>query len=83
VSQKIAVSVVFVAALFMTIVDATIVNVALPTLGRTSRWYGSVRRCRLGKSPTRTDKIPDSRWGNPRLALSGKRVDQCDCGGEG
>jgi EmrB/QacA subfamily drug resistance transporter len=34
VSQKVAVAVVFVAALFMTIMDATIVNVALPTLGR-------------------------------------------------
>src|ERR1700761_7652370 len=34
ISQKVAVSVVFVAALFMTIMDATIVNVALPTLGR-------------------------------------------------
>lgn len=33
-NQRIAVSVVFVAALFMTIMDATIVNVALPTLGR-------------------------------------------------
>ncbi|MHB1535876.1 MAG: MDR family MFS transporter [Acidimicrobiales bacterium] len=33
-NQKIAVSVVFVAAMFMTIMDATIVNVALPTLGR-------------------------------------------------
>lgn len=34
VSQKIAVSVVFVAAMFMSIMDATIVNVALPTIGR-------------------------------------------------
>ena len=34
VSQKIAVSVVYVAAMFMTIMDATIVNVALPTIGR-------------------------------------------------
>ncbi|MBW7959682.1 MAG: DHA2 family efflux MFS transporter permease subunit [Candidatus Promineofilum sp.] len=33
INQKIAVSVVYVAALFMTIMDATIVNVALPTLG--------------------------------------------------
>jgi len=35
VSQKVAVSVVYVAAMFMTIMDATIVNVALPTIGRT------------------------------------------------
>ncbi|MGH3275679.1 MAG: DHA2 family efflux MFS transporter permease subunit, partial [Streptosporangiaceae bacterium] len=33
-SQKIAVSVVFVAAMFMSIMDVTIVNVALPTIGR-------------------------------------------------
>ncbi|HET8586720.1 MAG TPA: MDR family MFS transporter, partial [Candidatus Limnocylindria bacterium] len=33
-NQKIAVSVVYVAALFMAIMDSTIVNVALPTLGR-------------------------------------------------
>jgi EmrB/QacA subfamily drug resistance transporter len=33
-NQKIAVSVVFVAAMFLNIMDATIVNVALPTLGR-------------------------------------------------
>jgi EmrB/QacA subfamily drug resistance transporter len=32
--QKIAVSVVFVAAMFMSIMDVTIVNVALPTIGR-------------------------------------------------
>ena len=35
VSQKVAVSVVYVAAMFMTIMDATIVNVALPSIGRT------------------------------------------------
>ena len=32
-NQKIAVSVVFVAAMFMNIMDITIVNVALPTIG--------------------------------------------------
>ena len=37
VSQKVAVSVVYVAAMFMTIMDVTIVNVALPTIGRTFR----------------------------------------------
>jgi EmrB/QacA subfamily drug resistance transporter len=35
--QRIAVSVVYVAALFMSIMDVTIVNVALPTLGRQFR----------------------------------------------
>jgi EmrB/QacA subfamily drug resistance transporter len=34
ISQKVAVSVVFVTAMFLTIMDATIVNVALPRLGR-------------------------------------------------
>ncbi len=34
INQKIAVSVVYVAAMFMAIMDATIVNVAVPTLGR-------------------------------------------------
>ena len=34
VSQKVAVSVVYVAAMFMTIMDSTIVNVVLPTIGR-------------------------------------------------
>ena len=37
VSQKVAVSVVYVAAMFMTIMDSTIVNVALPTIGRDFR----------------------------------------------
>jgi ADP-ribose pyrophosphatase YjhB (NUDIX family) len=34
ISQKAAIGVVFVAAMFMSIMDATIVNVALPTIGR-------------------------------------------------
>jgi MFS family permease len=34
ISQKVAVSVVFVSAMFMNIMDITIVNVALPTIGR-------------------------------------------------
>jgi EmrB/QacA subfamily drug resistance transporter len=34
VSQKVAVSVVYVAAMFMTVIDSTIVNVALPAMGR-------------------------------------------------
>src|SRR5258708_33541742 len=37
VSQKVAVSAGYVAAMFMTIMDTTIVNVALPTIGRTFR----------------------------------------------
>jgi EmrB/QacA subfamily drug resistance transporter len=34
ISQKVAIGVVFVAAMFMSILDTTIVNVALPTIGR-------------------------------------------------
>jgi EmrB/QacA subfamily drug resistance transporter len=37
ISQKVAVAVVFVAAMFMSIMDTTIVNVALPTIGREFR----------------------------------------------
>jgi EmrB/QacA subfamily drug resistance transporter len=72
-SQKVAVSVVFVAAMFMTIMDATIVNVALPTIGHD-----------FGVSPTAVDSIaisflvslavfiPASGWLGDRFG--GKRV---------
>ncbi len=46
ISQKVAVGVVFVAAMLMSIMDATIVNVALPTIGRD-----------FGVSPTAVDSI--------------------------
>jgi EmrB/QacA subfamily drug resistance transporter len=73
VSQKVAVGVVFVAAMFMSIMDATIVNVALPTIGREFR-----------VSPTAVDSIaisflvslavfiPASGWLGDRFG--GKRV---------
>jgi EmrB/QacA subfamily drug resistance transporter len=73
ISQKVAVSVVFVAAMFMTIMDATIVNVALPTIGHD-----------FGVSPTSVDSIaigflvslavfiPASGWLGDRFG--GKRV---------
>ena len=73
ISQKVAVSVVFVAAMFMSIMDATIVNVALPTIGRD-----------FHVSPTAVDSIsiaflvslavfiPASGWLGDRLG--GKRV---------
>src|ERR1700739_2703293 len=72
-SQKVAVSVVFVAAMFMSIMDATIVNVALPTIGRD-----------FSVSPTAVDSIsisflvslavfiPASGWLGDRFG--GKRV---------
>ncbi len=73
ISQKIVVSVVFVAAMFMSILDATIVNVALPTIGRD-----------FSVSPTAVDSIsiaylvslavfiPASGWLGDRFG--GKRV---------
>jgi EmrB/QacA subfamily drug resistance transporter len=73
ISQKIAVSVVFVAAMFMSIMDATIVNVALPRIGRD-----------FSVSPTSVDTIsiaflvslavfiPASGWLGDRFG--GKRV---------
>lgn len=73
ISQKIAVGVVFVAAMFMSIMDATIVNVALPTIGRD-----------FHVTPTAVDSIsiaflvslavfiPASGWLGDRLG--GKRV---------
>ena len=73
ISQKVAVSVVFVAAMFMSIMDVTIVNVALPTIGRD-----------FSVSPTAVDSIsiaflvslavfiPASGWLGDRFG--GKRV---------
>ena len=73
ISEKVAVSVVFVAAMFMSIMDTTIVNVALPTIGRD-----------FSVSPTAVDSvsiaflvslavfIPASGWLGDRFG--GKRV---------
>ena len=73
ISQKVAIGVVFVAAMFMSIMDATIVNVALPTIGRDFK-----------VGPTAVDSIsiaflvslavfiPASGWLGDRLG--GKRV---------
>ena len=73
ITQKVAVSVVFVAAMFMSIMDVTIVNVALPTIGHD-----------LGTSPAGVDAvsisflvslavfIPASGWLGDRFG--GKRV---------
>jgi EmrB/QacA subfamily drug resistance transporter len=72
-SQKVVIGVVFVAAMFMSIMDATIVNVALPTIGRDFK-----------VGPTAVDSIsiaflvslavfiPASGWLGDRLG--GKRV---------
>ena len=73
ISQKVAVGVVYVAAMFMSIMDITIVNTALPTIGRS-----------FGVSPTSVDTIsiaylvslaifiPASGWLGDRFG--GKRV---------
>src|ERR1700730_12427316 len=73
VSEKVAVSVVFVAAMFMSIMDTTIVNVALPAIGRD-----------FSVSPTAVDSVsiaflvslavfmPASGWLGARFG--GKRV---------
>jgi len=62
-NQKIAVSVVFVAAMFMNIMDATIVNVALPTIGRQFRVRpDSVDTVVIGYLVSLAVFIPASGW---------------------
>ncbi len=72
-NQKIAVSVVFVAAMFMNIMDTTIVNVALPTIGRQ---FGvrpdSVDTVAIGYLVSLAVFIPVSGWLGDRLG--GRRV---------
>ena len=62
-SQKVAVSVVFVAAMFMSIMDVTIVNVALPTIGRD-----------FGVSPTGSRQHLDLVPGQPGRVHPGFRL---------
>jgi EmrB/QacA subfamily drug resistance transporter len=73
ISQKVAVGVVFVAAMFMSIMDATIVNVALPTIGRD---FGvsatSVATISIGFLVSLAVFIPASGWLGDRFG--GKRV---------
>lgn len=72
-NQKIAVSVVFVAAMFMNIMDATIVNVALPTLGREFHVRpDSVDTVAIGYLVSLAVFIPASGWLGDRFG--GKRV---------
>jgi EmrB/QacA subfamily drug resistance transporter len=72
-NQKIAVSVVFVSAMFMAIMDATIVNVAIPTLGRDFRTGPeSVDTVVIGFLVSLAVFIPASGWLGDRLG--GKRV---------
>lgn len=72
-NQKIAVSVVYVAAMFMAIMDATIVNVALPTLGRQFHVApDAVDTVAIGFLVSLAVFIPVSGWLGDRLG--GRRV---------
>ena len=71
--QKIAVSVVFVASMFMNIMDTTIVNVALPTIGRQFHVAAdSVDTVAIGYLVSLAVFIPVSGWLGDRLG--GRRV---------
>jgi EmrB/QacA subfamily drug resistance transporter len=73
ISQKVAVGVVFVAALFMSIMDATIVNVALPTIGRDFHVSPTaVDSIAIGFLVSLAVFIPASGWLGDRFG--GKRV---------
>jgi EmrB/QacA subfamily drug resistance transporter len=72
-SQKVAVSVVFVAAMFISILDATIVNVALPTIGRDFNVSAtSVDSISIAFLVSLAVFIPASGWLGDRVG--GKRV---------
>ena len=72
-NQKVAVGVVFVAAMFMSIMDATIVNVALPTIGRDFNVSAtSVDLISIGFLVSLAVFIPASGWLGDRFG--GKRV---------
>ena len=72
-NQKIAVSVVFVAAMFMNIMDTTIVNVALPTIGRQFHVAAdSIDTVAIGYLVSLAVFIPVSGWLGDRLG--GRRV---------
>lgn len=68
IDQKIAVSVVFVAAMFMNIMDTTIVNVALPTIGKQFHVAAdSVDTVAIGYLVSLAVFIPVSGWLGDRL----------------
>jgi EmrB/QacA subfamily drug resistance transporter len=67
-NQKLAVAVVYVAAMFMAIMDTTIVNVALPTLGRSLHAPpGSVGLVSIAYLVSLTVFIPASGWLGDRI----------------
>jgi EmrB/QacA subfamily drug resistance transporter len=75
-NQKVAVSVVFVAAMFMTILDTSIINVAIPTIGREFHVStASVDSVVIGYLVSLAVFIPASGWlgdrlGNKRVLLA-------------
>jgi EmrB/QacA subfamily drug resistance transporter len=72
-SQKVVIAVVFVAAMFMSILDATIVNVALPTIGRDFQVSATaVDSISIAFLVSLAVFIPASGWLGDRLG--GKRV---------
>jgi len=73
INQKVAVGVVFVAAMFMNIMDVTIVNVALPTIGRQFHVRpDSVDTVAIGYLVSLAVFIPASGWLGDRFG--GRRV---------
>jgi EmrB/QacA subfamily drug resistance transporter len=73
ISQKVAVGTVFVAAMFMNIMDVTIVNVALPTIGREFHVRpDSVDTVAIGYLVSLAVFIPASGWLGDRFG--GKRI---------
>jgi MFS family permease len=73
INQKVSVSIVFVAAMFMSIMDSTIVNVALPSLSREFKAPGtSIDAVVVGYLVSLAIIIPASGWLGDRLGT--KRV---------
>ena len=72
-NQKVAVGAVFVAAMFMNIMDVTIVNVALPTIGREFRVRPDAGRHRLDRLPGQPGRV-HTRLGWLGDRFGGRRV---------
>jgi hypothetical protein len=76
INPKISVSIVFVAAMFMSIMDSTIVNVALPSLSRQFNATGtSIDAVVVGYLVSLAIIIPASGWLGDRLPLADARAD--------
>jgi len=81
-SQKVVVGVVFVAAMFMSIMDVTIVNVALPTIGRdfgvsaTAVEVGLSLKCLLHGFKEMYGETPVQLLRRERLSLARRLVEE-------